>query len=107
MENGQAMSISRVGSRVSQYATRRNAHHSPKQREEIMSLVHTANVMVWHALKPYLPPGTRLTSVYRPASEQLAFIVRNAKKEGYVFDKPPVLLERDTWIGALQFLRGL
>ena len=72
-----------------------------------MSLVDTANVMVWYTLKPYLPPGTRLSSVYRPASAQLAFIVRKAKKEGYVFEKPPVLHDRDTWIGALQFLRDL
>lgn len=71
-----------------------------------MPLVDTANVMVWNALKPYLPPGTRLTSVYRPASEQLAFIVRKAKKEGYVFDTPPVLRDRDSWIGALEFLRA-
>jgi len=71
-----------------------------------MALVDTGNQMVWHALKLYLPPGTRLTSVYRPAQAQLDFIVRKAKKEGYTFASQPLLSDRSSWIGALDFIRS-
>jgi hypothetical protein len=71
-----------------------------------MALVDTGNLMVWNTLKHYLPPGTRLTSVYRPAQAQLDFIVRKAKKEGYKFTKPAVLGDRSSWIDALKFIRG-
>jgi hypothetical protein len=74
-------------------------------REVRMTLVDTGNLMIWYALRPYLPPGTRLTSVYRPAQAQLDFIVRKATKEGYHFAKPPVLGDRTSWAGALGFIR--
>lgn len=70
-----------------------------------MALLNATNAQIWQALKPYLPPGTSLTSVYRPAAAQLSFIVRKARAHGYRFSKPPVLEQRDTWEDALVFVR--
>jgi len=70
-----------------------------------MPLVDVGNQHVWHALKLYLPPGTRLTSVYRPASAQFDIIVRNARKEGFTFARLPTLVDRPSWMPALEFLR--
>lgn len=70
-----------------------------------MPLMDVGNVLVWHALKLYLPPGTRLTSVYRSPNNQFNFIVQKARKHGYKFAKEPVLGDRSSWIGALEFVR--
>jgi len=43
----------------------------------------SGNLLIWQALKLYLPLGTSLTSCRRPPSEQLAFITRTAEKHGY------------------------
>src|SRR3712207_853592 len=72
-----------------------------------MALVDSGNLLVWNTLKLYLPEGTRLSSVYRPAQAQLDFIVKAAKKEKYKFRKEPVLGDRSSWIGALEHLRKL
>jgi len=64
------------------------------------------NKMGWHALKPYLPPGTHLTSVYRSDQEQLDFIVRKAQKYGYKFRRTPSLSDEPSWRDALKFVRG-
>lgn len=61
---------------------------------------------VWHALRPYLPPGTRLTSVHRSAREQLDFIVQTAKKYGYTFQKQPSVSDASSWQDALRFVCG-
>jgi hypothetical protein len=70
-----------------------------------MALVDTGNYLMWQALKSYLPPGTSLSSCYRPAAAQLAFIVRKATKEGYTFGNPPTLRDESSWSGALALLR--
>jgi len=71
-----------------------------------MALLDTGNTVIWNALKLYLPAGTRLTSVYRPAEAQLQIIVRKARQHGYAFTRAPRLHDRSSWIGALQFLHG-
>ena len=71
-----------------------------------MPLMDTGNWLIWQALKLYLPPGTRLTSVYRPAQAQLDFIVGAAKKRGYTFSKNPSLGDETSWQGALTFVRS-
>lgn len=71
-----------------------------------MALMDVGNQVVWHALKLYLPPGTRLSSVYRAPQAQLDFIVRKARRHGYRFTRPPSLNDRSTWESALQFVRG-
>jgi hypothetical protein len=60
----------------------------------------TYNDAVWQCLKLYLPPGTRLTSVYRSDEHQLAIIIRRAKAHGYQFTKTPVLSDPSTWMDA-------
>jgi hypothetical protein len=37
----------------------------------------------WEALRPFLPAGTRLTSVYRSQADQEAIILNYAKKKGF------------------------
>jgi hypothetical protein len=63
------------------------------------------NVMIWQALKLYLPNGTRLTSVRRTPGDQLAFIKRTAEKHGYKFKKEPTVGDEASWNGALDFIR--
>jgi len=70
-----------------------------------MAYVDTGNYLTWQALKSYLPLGTSLSSCYRPAQAQLAFIVRKAKKEGYTFARPAQLGDESSWSGALALLR--
>lgn len=67
--------------------------------------MNVVNVHVWNNLKRFLPLGTKLTSVYRPAKDQFDIIVRKAKQHGYKFEKTPDLNDRTTWFPALQFLR--
>ena len=61
---------------------------------------------VWAALKPLLPYGTVLTCVKRDAQHQLAIIVRYARREGFEFATTPTLANRESWLPALNFLRG-
>ena len=61
---------------------------------------------VWLALRPHLPAGTKLTCVLRDSQHQLDVIVGYAKKEGYVFAKPPTLADRSTWFPAFEHLRS-
>jgi hypothetical protein len=68
-------------------------------------MMDVVNLTVWYQIKPYLPPGTRLTSVHRPAQAQLEFIVSKARKHGFVFQKAATLRERATWHPALEFIR--
>ena len=70
-----------------------------------MVLMDVGNQWVLQALKFYLPPGTRLTSVYRPAQAQLNIIVQKARKEGFVFARQPTLAVKSSWVEALQYLR--
>ena len=72
-----------------------------------MALVDAGNLLIWQALKLYLPFGTKLTSCRRPPQAQLDFIVRKARAKGYRFDKTPVLHDESSWQGALKFVRGL
>jgi hypothetical protein len=72
-----------------------------------MATMDIGNRLVWQALKLYLPPGTRLSSVYRNAQRQLDIIVALATKKGHSFASTPALDDRETWIGALRFLRSL
>jgi len=58
------------------------------------------NDAVWQCLRLYLPPGTRLTSVYRSDEHQLAVIVERAKARGYKFSGPPTLSNPSTWLDA-------
>jgi hypothetical protein len=70
-----------------------------------MPLMDTGNYLIWQAIKHRLPPGTRLTSVYRSPADQFKFIVKAAKKHGYAFTHEPVLENRSSWINALKFIR--
>jgi hypothetical protein len=70
-----------------------------------MAFVDAGNLLIWQALKLYLPPGTTLTSCRRPPQAQLDFIVRKARAKGYQFTKVPVLQDESSWKGALQFVR--
>jgi hypothetical protein len=60
---------------------------------------------VWHAIKDYLPPGTRVTSAYRSPQDQLAIIVELATRAGYRFRDRPRLDDEETWAAAYQFIR--
>ncbi len=71
-----------------------------------MALMDTGNWLVWQAIRFYLPPGTRLASVYRPPQAQLDFIVSKAKKEGHVFSRVPTLHDPSSWQEALKFIRS-
>jgi hypothetical protein len=70
-----------------------------------MPRMDIVNLMVWNQLKACVPPGTRLTSVRRPPSAQLQFIVSKARQLGYQFLREPKLDDQDSWQGALDFLR--
>jgi hypothetical protein len=65
----------------------------------------TGNMLIWQALKLYLPVGTRLSSCYRPPQAQLNFIVQTARAKGYHFARTPVLSDESSWNGALAFIR--
>ena len=71
-----------------------------------MAKVDRGNLLVWQALKLYLPPGTVLTSVYRSAQDQLDIIVRHAKKRGYKFAKEPTVEDKASWEDALKLIRS-
>lgn len=71
-----------------------------------MQLKNVLNLYVWRAIMPYLPVGTRLTSVYRPAEEQLKILVDMAKKRGFKFEKAPTVSDEKSWQKALDFVRG-
>jgi hypothetical protein len=71
-----------------------------------MPVVDVVNLMVWNQLAPFLPPGSKLTSVRRPPAAQLQFIVNKAKVLGYKFSIAPTLYNPPSWQGALKFLRG-
>lgn len=62
------------------------------------------NEMIWQCFKLYLPPGTQLTSVRRSAEDQLALIVKRAKKQGYVFARPPNVGDESSWLEAWQLV---
>jgi hypothetical protein len=70
-----------------------------------MALIDTGNWLIWQALKLYLPPGTSLSSCYRPAQAQLSFIVQTARAKGYHFTQTPALNNEASWNGALAFIR--
>src|ERR1700674_4676593 len=70
-----------------------------------MPLVDAGNLLIWQALKLYLPVGTKLTSCRRPPSEQLDFIRSTAETHGYNFATPPTLANPKSWLPALQFIR--
>lgn len=77
-----------------------------KGKSSLMALVDSGNLMIWQALKLYLPVGTKLTSCRRPASEQLNFIKCTAEKHGYKFDVEPTLENASSWSAALDFIRS-
>jgi|KBSMisStandDraft_5_1062788.scaffolds.fasta_scaffold456267_1 hypothetical protein len=71
-----------------------------------MPFMDSGNVLIWQALKLYLPAGTSLTSCRRSPSEQLAFIRRTAEQYGYVFASPPKVDNSASWQPALEFIRN-
>lgn len=70
-----------------------------------MALMDAGNILIWQALKLYLPPGTKLSSCYRPPQAQLDFITQTARNRGYRFTRTPVLSDETSWSGALAFIR--
>ena len=70
-----------------------------------MPWMDAGNRMIWQALKLYLR-GTRLTSVQRSPHQQLAFIVWTARQKGYTATRSPILGNRSTWVGALDYIRA-
>jgi hypothetical protein len=68
--------------------------------------VDIVNVMIWNQLKPYLPQGTKLTSVRRTARAQLEFIVKTAEKRGYKFTRTPSVADPASWREAVALLRS-
>jgi len=71
-----------------------------------MPWMDAGNRMIWQVLKLYLPAGTRLTSVHRSPYQQLAFIIRTARQKGYTVAQNPILGDRSTWAGALDYIRA-
>jgi hypothetical protein len=71
-----------------------------------MPFVDSGNMLIWQALKLYLPFGTKLTSCRRAPSEQLAFIKTTAEKHGYRFNTPPTIGDSTSWQPALDFIRS-
>jgi len=71
-----------------------------------MPWMDAGNRMILQALKLYLPAGTRLTSVHRSPHQQIAFIVRTARQKGYTATRSPILGNRSTWVGALDYIRA-
>lgn len=71
-----------------------------------MPLMDTGNILVWQALKLYLPPDTKLTSVRRPAEKQLDIIKQMAMQNGYSFTREPTLNDRSSWEEVLRFVRA-
>jgi hypothetical protein len=71
-----------------------------------MPHVDSGNLLIWQALRLYLPLDTKLSSVRRPAAEQLAFIKKTAEKNGFLFKTPPTLRDSDSWRPALEFIRS-
>jgi len=71
-----------------------------------MPQLDVVNLAIWYQIKPYLPVGTKLTSVSRPAQDQLNCIVAKARKHGYIFEKQPVLHDSSSWQSALTFVRS-
>jgi hypothetical protein len=70
-----------------------------------MPMVDVVNLTIWYQIKSYLPAGTRLTSVYRPAQAQLDFIVSKARKHGFKFTKAVTLKDQASWQTALEYIR--
>ena len=70
-----------------------------------MPFMDSGNILIWQALKLYLPVGTKLTSCRRSPSEQLAFIRRTAEQYGYRFASPPTVDNSGSWQPALEFIR--
>ncbi|MGJ4891219.1 hypothetical protein ACQR1Y_23720 [Bradyrhizobium sp. HKCCYLRH3099] len=68
-------------------------------------LVDVVNLQIWNQLSPFLPAGTKLSSVKRPAKDQLKFIVDTSKRLGYRFTREATLEDETSWNGALKFLR--
>lgn len=68
-------------------------------------LVDVVNLQIWNQLSPFLPAGTKLSSVKRPAKDQLKFIVETSKRLGYQFPREATLDDESSWSGALKFLR--
>jgi hypothetical protein len=69
-------------------------------------MLDVVNLAIWYQMKPYLPAGTRLTSVRRPAEAQLRFIETTARKHGYQFSRPATVHDQSSWQGALDFIRA-
>ena len=71
-----------------------------------MAFMDSGNLLIWQALKLYLPSGTKLTSCRRPPLEQLAFVRRTAETYGYRFKAPPTVGDSQSWQAALDFIRS-
>jgi hypothetical protein len=71
-----------------------------------MPHVDVVNLTVWNQIKSYLPPGTKVTSVHRPAQAQLDFIVRKARQHGFKFNKAATVNDPASWQTALEFVRS-
>src|SRR5689334_11030350 len=65
-----------------------------------MTTLSPKNEWIWQCLKLYLPPHTRLTSVYRSGDDQLKLVVKRAEARGYKFTRPPTLSDRSSWYNA-------
>lgn len=71
-----------------------------------MVLLDRRTELIWQAFKLYMPPGTTLNDVIRPAEEQLRIIVKDAKNLGYRFTNLPRLQLPSSWEPALKFIRN-
>src|SRR5206468_3536283 len=69
-------------------------------RKTALVSMNAGNDMIWQCFKLYLPPGTLLPSVHRPADEQLAIIVQRAKEKGYQFKRTATVADESSWIEA-------
>jgi hypothetical protein len=58
------------------------------------------NDAIWNCLRPYLPPSTSLSCVYRTDQDQLDITVERATKIGYKFPKPPTVSDPGSWLQA-------
>lgn len=67
---------------------------------------HKNRMLSYIMLKPYLPPGTRMTSGYRDPKEQLGLIVRYARSFGLAVPPNVSVEDESSWMGLWNGVRS-
>lgn len=80
------------------------AEYEKLERESLSG--HPNRRLSYIMLKPYLPPGTRMTSGYRDPKEQLGLIVRFARNFGMAIPPNVSVEDESSWEGLWNGIRG-